>query len=651
MIPALVLILFAQAPPKTWAHPGGASPYVINIQGDPSGTPIPISGTVNSAGAADTVGSNATFDSNSDCASVAVAGQTGAGFYLAAGTLAATLAPSVSVDSTNGTNGTWVATSFVDIDGNTASTLVVTNPNAATARGLKLMAGTRYVKVCTTSFTSGSTTGNLVATTAEPPPPAAGADVTDRAARLLGVLSTGSNVIGGVTQSGTWNVNNVSGTVSLPTGAATAAKQPALGTAGTPSADVLTVQGRASMTPLLVDGSGATQPVSGTVAVSNTAEANAMAVRCVTADGTTFESCAGAGGGSGATQYAEDTASSAGEQVNMMGAVRNDTRGALVGADGDRTELQTNASGDLRVDGSAVTQPVSAASLPLPTGAATAAKQPALGTAGSASADVITVQGVASMTALKVDGSAVTQPVSISGNQAVNLAQLAGTTTDTNSGTKSAGTLRVVLATDQPALTNKLLVTPDSVALPANQSVNVSQINGVTPLMGNGATGTGSQRVTIASDNTAFSVKPGDGTNTVTVKAASTAASASDTSLVVAQSPTANTLCTGVIAISQTSSTDLKTATGKLNICSIILVAPDAEVISLVEGTGSTCGTGTAALIGSTTAANGVSLAANGGFSAVSDRAWLKMQTTSDHLCLLQSGTGRVAGVITYADQ
>jgi hypothetical protein len=55
---------------------------------------------------------------------------------------------------------------------------------------------------------------------------------------------------------------------------------------------------------------------------------------------------------------------------------------------------------------------VSAASLPLPSGAATSAKQPALGTAGTASSDVITVQGIASMTALKVDGSAVTQPVS-----------------------------------------------------------------------------------------------------------------------------------------------------------------------------------------------------------------------------------------------
>lgn len=49
----------------------------------------------------------------------------------------------------------------------------------------------------------------------------------------------------------------------------------------------------------------------------------------------------------------------------------------------------------------------------LPSGASTAAKQPALGTAGTPSSDVITVQGVTSMTALKVDGSAVTQPVSL----------------------------------------------------------------------------------------------------------------------------------------------------------------------------------------------------------------------------------------------
>lgn len=41
---------------------------------------------------------------------------------------------------------------------------------------------------------------------------------------------------------------------------------------------------------------------------------------------------------------------------------------------------------------------------------------------------------------------------------------------------------------------------------------NVKQINGVTPLMGNGTTGTGSQRVTIASDNTAFTVNAAQAT-------------------------------------------------------------------------------------------------------------------------------------------
>jgi hypothetical protein len=68
--------------------------------------------------------------------------------------------------------------------------------------------------------------------------------------------------------------------------------------------------------------------------------------------------------------------------------------------------------------------PVSATSLPLPSGAATAAKQPALGTAGSASADVITVQGIASGTA---------QPVSMTSTT------VTGTVAVTESGTWNVG--------------------------------------------------------------------------------------------------------------------------------------------------------------------------------------------------------------------
>jgi hypothetical protein len=92
--------------------------------------------------------------------------------------------------------------------------------------------------------------------------------------RVTGTVTIAGNVTNAGTfavqaaQSGTWNINNVSGTVSLPTGASTAAKQPALGTAGTASSDVITIQGIASMTAVKVDGSAVTQPVSGTVSAT-----------------------------------------------------------------------------------------------------------------------------------------------------------------------------------------------------------------------------------------------------------------------------------------------------------------------------------------------------------------------------------------------
>lgn len=125
------------------------------------------------------------------------------------------------------------------------------------------------------------------------------------------------------------------------------------------------------------------------------------------------------------------------------------TGGAAGGGDAsaaNQTAVQANAGSDatkaISIQGitSGKAVPVSSTTL------STAAKQPALGTAGTASSDVITIQGIASMT--------------------------------------------------------KLLVTPD-----ANSAVNVAQVNGVTPLMGAGNTGTGSPRVTIATDQAQVNTK------------------------------------------------------------------------------------------------------------------------------------------------
>lgn len=101
----------------------------------------------------------------------------------------------------------------------------------------------------------------------------------------------------------------------------------------------------------------------------------------------------------------------------------------------------------------------------------------------------------ANATAVKVDGSAATQPVS----GTVTAAQAtAANLNATVVGAGTAGTANAGVVTVQGiASMTKLLVTPD-----ANSAVNVAQINGVTPLMGNGATGTGALRVSIADDST-----------------------------------------------------------------------------------------------------------------------------------------------------
>lgn len=93
-----------------------------------------------------------------------------------------------------------------------------------------------------------------------------------------------------------------------------------------------------------------------------------------------------------------------------------------------------NAIGSVSVSNFPATQPISAVALPLPTGASTAAKQPALGTAGTASADVITIQGITSMTPLQVAGTvtAANASVSATGSAVPASATMAGGTDGTN---------------------------------------------------------------------------------------------------------------------------------------------------------------------------------------------------------------------------
>lgn len=130
------------------------------------------------------------------------------------------------------------------------------------------------------------------------------------------------------------NINNITGTVSLPTGASTEAKQPALGTAGSASSDVITVQGIASMTALKVDGSAVTQPVSGTVTANAGTNLNTSALA--------LESGGNLATVAGATKL-EDAASADGDRGMPALAVRKATPANTSGADGDYEFLQMSA--------------------------------------------------------------------------------------------------------------------------------------------------------------------------------------------------------------------------------------------------------------------------------------------------------------------
>lgn len=118
-------------------------------------------------------------------------------------------------------------------------------------------------------------------------------------------------------------------------------------------------------------------------------------------------------------------------------------------------------------------------------------------------------------TATALSGGTVT--ATPTGTQDVNVIQLGGVSITVGNGISGTGVQRVTIASDSTGQVTLAAGTATIGALTANQSVNVAQINGVAPTMGNGVSGTGVQRVTLASDSTGniatigTSITPGTG--------------------------------------------------------------------------------------------------------------------------------------------
>lgn len=338
-------------------------------------------------------------------------------------------------------------------------------------------------------------------------------------ASLVPVSLTSTTITGTVaaTQSGAWNVTNVSGTVSLPTGASTSALQttgnsslssidgkvPALGQALAASSTpvVLTAAQVTTLTPPAAITGFSTEATLSALNAKVTAVNTGAVVLAAGAAAIGSVSVTGSVAVTGPLTDAQLRAS-----VVPVSLTSTTITGTVAATQSGAWSLSANQSvnvaqinGVTALMGNGVTgtgsQRVTIAS------DNTAFAVNATLQAGTAGIGKLTANAGVTIGAVEIAAAQTLTAVTTVGT-VTNLSQLGGAAIAMNTGVRSAGTQRVTIATDDVVPVSQ----SGAWSLSANQSVNNAQINGIAPLMGNGVTGTGSQRVTIASDNTAFSV-------------------------------------------------------------------------------------------------------------------------------------------------
>jgi hypothetical protein len=720
-----------------------------------------------------------TLDSLNDTCVVALEGRQGAGFFLTTSNLSATVRFEVSFDG--GT--TWVDTYFIEpVAWTYSATAVFTGSSTTASRSWFQMTGPSHVRARVSAYTSGTSTatlraseGTMTALNIVQGWTNDGFAVDSAPVRIAGKNgSTTQDIL--TDANGELQVDVLSS--ALPSGAATSANQDGIVRDGTGD----TTQANVSSGRLQVDGSGVTQPVSGTVSVTepvsvddnagsltvdaptgtpvnvqigdaseqatvrDTGTSDSLNVAIVDGSGNQVTSF---GGG---TQYVEDDAAAANPTGTAPILVRDDTPNTQVTTDGDNVaqrgtnygaayvqvvssagafidsfggsggtaqadrsaftdgtttftpvggtfnETNTNptedqaaaaritqeralhvnlrdATGDigvtvtgsnaLKVDGSAATQPVS--------GTVTATATDLDIRNLNATDDIVQARGAAA------DGAAVTgNPVLIAGQDGTNAQSIK---------TDSTGSVQVDVET-MPTVTvtatdlDVQIGGSDSLTIgtfPDNEPINVAQMNGVAVTMGNGVSGTGVQRVTIASDSTgqvAVASLPNEGqqtaANSISVTPdtdndaiGATAAAVPGEAVYVAGTDGTNvtpfyvdpcqrearTVYRVDIVTATTTEIAAATASEFYWICSVNLVTAAANNVIIVEDDSATnCPSPTAGVSsGGTTAAEGFNFAANGGIVVGTGSNWVMKTTTANRsFCIITSAATQLSGTITY---
>lgn len=520
-------------------------------------------------------------------------------------------------------------------------------------------------------------------------------------------LPTGSNTIGaisntafGATQSGTWNINNISGTITLPTNASSASNQ----TDGSQKSQIVDGAGNViastgnALNVAITSGGGSggtasnfgdSFPAAGTAAgmsqggnmVALTGTSGNLNVQCANCSGsgasavdeaafTAGTSVLAPGGGFYQTT-ATNNALTDGEQgmwqmtaqragfVNLRNSSGTEIGTAVTPVRVDPTGTTTQPiSGTVTTNVGSGTRAVSIASGQVASGAFSSGALSSGSIAAGAQVDLLTMRGTknagtAADNSLLAGGVYNSTPLTLTNTQQaslqsdvngylkvnvatpiIGLAQ--GSTTSGQTGSMVMG----AVTTSAPSYTNAQTSPLSLTANGGGLRTDITTIATNNVLTGNGATGTGSQRVTIANDSAARAVGGEGAVNSAAPSGAVMSGARSGANMVELTQASASV----PINVSTATTTQLVALSGStlIRVTSFDVIAGGTGNITFVYGTGTNCGTGTTPLTGA------YPLTAQAGIAKGSGLGPVLVVPAGNALCVTTSAAVQMSGSVSY---